>query len=70
MLHLKVKNSKDNLIDGVKIFFDDLTWILILPDRQRSEVHLFVESNDEKMVDKLIAEYSEKVKSWIMLQEK
>jgi mannose-1-phosphate guanylyltransferase / phosphomannomutase len=67
---LESEKFKRQLIDGVKIFFDDLTWILILPDRQRSEVHLFVESNDEKMVDKLIAEYSEKVKSWIMLQEK
>jgi mannose-1-phosphate guanylyltransferase/phosphomannomutase len=67
---LESEKFKRQLIDGVKIFFDDLTWILILPDRQRSEVHLFVESDDEKMVDKLIAEYSEKVKSWIMLQEK
>jgi mannose-1-phosphate guanylyltransferase/phosphomannomutase len=67
---LESEKFKRQLIDGVKIFFDDLTWILILPDRQRSEVHLFVESNDEKMVDNLIAEYSEKVKSWIMLQEK
>jgi mannose-1-phosphate guanylyltransferase/phosphomannomutase len=67
---LESEKFKRQLIDGVKIFFDDLTWILILPDRQKSEVHLFVESNDEKMVDKLIAEYSEKVKSWIMLQEK
>jgi mannose-1-phosphate guanylyltransferase/phosphomannomutase len=67
---LESEKLKRQLIDGVKIFFDDLTWILILPDRQRSEVHLFVESNDEKMVDKLIAEYSDKVKSWIMLQEK
>ncbi len=67
---LESEKFKRQLIDGVKIFFDDLTWILILPDRQRSEVHLFVESNNEKMVDKLIAEYSEKVKSWIMLQEK
>jgi mannose-1-phosphate guanylyltransferase/phosphomannomutase len=67
---LESEKFKRQLIDGVKIFFDDLTCILILPDRQRSEVHLFVESNDEKMVDKLIAEYSDKVKSWIMLQEK
>jgi mannose-1-phosphate guanylyltransferase / phosphomannomutase len=67
---LESEKFKRQLIDGVKIFFDNSTWILILPDRQRSEVHLFVESNDEKMVDKLIAEYSEKVKSWIMLQEK
>jgi mannose-1-phosphate guanylyltransferase/phosphomannomutase len=67
---LESEKFKRQLIDGVKIFFDDLTWILILPDRQKSEVHLFVESNDEKMIDKLIAEYSEKVKSWIMLQEK
>jgi mannose-1-phosphate guanylyltransferase/phosphomannomutase len=67
---LESEKFKRQLIDGVKIFFYDLTWILILPDRQRSEVHLFVESDDEKMVDKLIAEYSDKVKSWIMLQEK
>ena len=67
---LESEKSKRQLIDGVKIFLDDLTWVLILPDRQRSEVHLFVESNDEKMVDKLIGEYSEKVRSWIMLQEK
>ncbi len=64
---LESEKFKRQLTDGVKIFFDDLTWVLILPDRQRSEIHLFVESNEEQKVDKLISEYSEKVKSWVML---
>ena len=62
---LESEGYKRQLIDGVKIFMDDITWILILPDRQRNEVHLFAESDDEKRVEQLLEDYSNKVEFWM-----
>ncbi len=62
---LESEKYKRQLIDGVKIFMDDVTWILVLPDRQRNEVHLFAESDDEKKVEQLLEDYSDKVKLWM-----
>lgn len=62
---LESEKYRRQLIDGVKIFMDDFTWILILPDRQRSEIHLFAESDEEKKVENLLATYSDKVERWM-----
>lgn len=62
---LESENYERQLIDGAKIFIDELTWVLILPDRQRGEIHLFVESDEAKKVENLLAVYSEKVEQWI-----
>jgi len=62
---LETEQYKRQLIDGVKIFLDELTWVLILPDSRRSELHIFAESDGEKRVDELIQIYSEKVEKWL-----
>ncbi|MCS7230329.1 MAG: sugar phosphate nucleotidyltransferase [Candidatus Kryptonium sp.] len=62
---LESDKYKRQLIDGVKIFINDLTWVLILPDRQKSEIHLFVESDDGRQVDDLLAIYSDKIEKWM-----
>lgn len=62
---LESDKYKRQLIDGVKIFINDLTWVLILPDRQKNEIHLFVESDDEKQVDDLLVIYSDKIEKWM-----
>ncbi len=62
---LETEQYKRQLIDGVKIFLDDITWVLILPDNRRSELHIFVESDEEKKVDELIQTYSAKIENWL-----
>ncbi len=62
---LEAEQYKRQLIDGVKIFIDDNTWVLILPDRQKNELHIFVESSNEKIVNELIQIYSEKFEKWL-----
>ena len=62
---LETEGYKRQLIDGVKIFIDNLTWLLILPDRQKSEIHIFAESDKEEKVDDLIETFSEKIKNWL-----
>lgn len=62
---LETEQYKRQLIDGVKIFLDDLTWVLILPDNRRSELHIFAESDNEKKVDELIQTYSAKIENWL-----
>ncbi len=62
---LEMEHYKRQLIDGVKIFIDDLTWVLILPDRQKSEIHIFAESDQEGKVEELIEIFSEKIENWM-----
>jgi len=62
---LETEQYRRQLIDGVKIFIDDLTWVLILPDRQKSEIHIFAESDQEGKVEELIEIFSEKIENWM-----
>ena len=62
-----IENSEDQrreLIDGVKVFFDDTTWILIIPDKEKPLVHLWVESNLPEKTENLKKEYIAKLKLW------
>ncbi len=56
---------KQQLIDGVKIFLNDTDIVLCIPDKARDLVHLNVESDTEEKAEKLLGEYSEKIKNFI-----
>jgi mannose-1-phosphate guanylyltransferase/phosphomannomutase len=58
------ENQRRELIDGVKVFVDDTTWILIIPDKEKPLVHLWVESNLPEETEKLKNEYVAKLKLW------
>jgi mannose-1-phosphate guanylyltransferase / phosphomannomutase len=49
------------LIDGVKVFFDDLNWILVLPDPDEPSLHLICEAESDERAARIIGEYSKKV---------
>ena len=58
------KNLKTDLIDGVKIYFDNQDWILIIPDPDRPFFHLYVETSTEEASNRLIKQYSDKIRRW------
>lgn len=58
-------NHKQELIDGVKIFLNGNASVLCLPDRDRSLIHLNIESESEKKTLKLMKEFKKKVESYI-----
>ncbi|HQO40418.1 MAG TPA: hypothetical protein PK986_08110, partial [Spirochaetota bacterium] len=55
------ENSRVELIDGVKIF-DKNSWILLLPDASQPLIHVYAEGETVRERDRLIQNYSEKIK--------
>jgi mannose-1-phosphate guanylyltransferase/phosphomannomutase len=54
-----------SFIDGVKITFGNKSWILVVPDQNNSNIHLYVESSDKKEGDYLSNYYKEKINGWL-----
>ncbi len=54
-----------SFIDGVKITFGNKDWVLVVPDQNNSNVHLYVESSNEKDGEKLSEFYKEKINDWL-----
>lgn len=58
---------RQELIDGVKIFIDNDTTVLCIPDKDRNIVHLNVESSSEKKSKKLLKEFIPKIEGYRLL---
>ncbi len=66
------KNCRLELIDGVKIWFEDKTaqtqnWILFIPDPDEAFLHIYAETQRERETQRLIETYVDKLKQWIQL---
>jgi len=59
----QVKNLNISTIDGVKIWFDDNSAILVRPSGTESVYRLYAEAKNQKRAQNLITEYSEKLKN-------
>lgn len=49
------------LIDGVKIFLDGSSWILILPDPEEPSLHLICEAEGDAEAARIIGEFTKKI---------
>jgi mannose-1-phosphate guanylyltransferase/phosphomannomutase len=49
------------LIDGVKVFLGDGTWILVLPDPDEPSLHLICEAEDDTHAALIIGEFTKKI---------
>lgn len=49
------------LIDGVKVFFEDGAWILVLPDPDEPSLHLICEAGDDTRAALIIGDYTKKI---------
>ncbi len=53
------------LIDGVKIFLDGVSWVLILPDPDEPTLHIISEAEDDTSAAQHIADITKKLKSFV-----
>jgi mannose-1-phosphate guanylyltransferase/phosphomannomutase len=52
------------LIDGIKIHFDPLTWVLLVPSKEHELFTVMVEAETEERAMALQSEYEQKVVQW------
>jgi mannose-1-phosphate guanylyltransferase/phosphomannomutase len=57
------KNERRQLVDGVRILFDN-AWILVVPDQELPQFHLTTEADSRERADRLLAEYEAKILEW------
>ncbi len=57
------ESQKRQLIDGVKVFIEDNS-VLLLPDKERASFFIFAESNAENTAQILADEYAELIRKW------
>lgn len=58
------EQGKSELVDGVKIFLDDYSWVLFIPDKERPVFHIRVECNSDERAKEILDDYLIKFKSW------
>jgi len=61
------EQSRRDLVDGVKVYFDDRqrgASILLIPDKERPLFHVSAEAQDQQTADRLALDYEKKVISW------
>ncbi len=54
-----------SFIDGVKIYIDKKTWILMIPDQYADKLHLYITSDSKRKAQEVLKEYTEKVSKWL-----
>ncbi len=59
------KGKRSSMEDGVKIWFDDNDWILMIPDQYDENLNLYIQAKDEAAGKALLATYQEKIGQWI-----
>src|SRR3990170_433498 len=62
-LILYTEKFKRELIDGVRVLYDD-SWILVVPDNRKANLHIYVEAMDKAIAEKLFKEYVKKIEEW------
>jgi phosphomannomutase/phosphoglucomutase len=48
-------------LDGIKIWIDEETWIMIRPSGTEPIIRIYAESTDKELIDSKVKEYSELV---------
>jgi mannose-1-phosphate guanylyltransferase/phosphomannomutase len=52
------------LIDGIKIFYEEYKWVLCIPDSEREIFHVNAEAKTKKAAEELVREYSAKIRKY------
>jgi mannose-1-phosphate guanylyltransferase/phosphomannomutase len=66
MRNIMKASEKENrqLVDGIRILFDDADWVLLLPDKERAVFHIYAEAKEKSTAVRLQDEYEKKVIRW------
>lgn len=65
MLVAESEGLKRQLIDGIKIFFEDDKWVLCIPDSEREIFHVNAEATSVREAKRLVKLYSNKISKYI-----
>ena len=55
------EGKKRQLIDGIKIYFEQYKWVLCIPDSERELFHINAEARTKKAAEELVKEYTKKI---------
>ena len=59
------RNEKRETLDGIKVHFDDRTWIHLLPDKERALFHINAESSKQEMAQSIADRFESKIEEWL-----
>jgi mannose-1-phosphate guanylyltransferase/phosphomannomutase len=59
------KNDARETVDGIKVHYDDGTWIHLLPDKERALFHINAESNNKDLAQSIAGSFESKIISWL-----
>jgi len=55
-----------SFVDGVKIFFDNKNWILMIPDQYADSLHIYIQAENRDKGEEILNQYLEKINNWIL----
>ncbi len=58
------KGKKSSTLDGVKIWFNDTDWILMLPDQYNDHLNLTIQANKDVDGESYAQQYIDKIEAW------
>jgi mannose-1-phosphate guanylyltransferase/phosphomannomutase len=58
------KGNKSSTLDGVKIWLDKNDWILMIPDQYDDYLHLYIQAENDKRGEEILAMYTAKIEKW------
>ncbi len=59
------KNENRETLDGIKVHFDDGTWIHLLPDKERALFHINAESENIETAQTVLDSFESKILKWL-----
>jgi mannose-1-phosphate guanylyltransferase/phosphomannomutase len=57
----EIKQGELELVDGIKVYLDESSWILILPDPDEPTLHLICEADEDIRAAQIIGEFTKKI---------
>lgn len=61
------EGKRRDLVDGVKIYFDDEKdgiAVLLIPDKERPLFHIYSQAREQKIADQIVTDYEKKIIAW------
>lgn len=59
------KDENRETVDGIKVHYDDGTWVHLLPDKERAIFHINAESASETQASSVVDTFEFKINSWL-----
>lgn len=59
------RNQKRETIDGIKVHYEDGTWVHLLPDKERAIFHINAESESESQARSVVDRFESQINDWL-----